>query len=319
MHEIVVLAFPDSIALDLAVPSQVFHTAEVDGTSPYRVRVCSVDGSPVSTNAGFTAVVDHDVSLLRHADTVIVAPGGGARRTASEGLPGAVRAELEAARERGARIASICTGAFVLGAAGMLDGRRATTYWSRGDEFRRLFPSVELDLDAMHVDDGGIHTSAGVMAGVDLCLALVRRDHGAAVANAVARRLVMPPVRPGGQAPFVEHERVSDDDQLGASLSWALAHLDAHCTVADLARRAHMSQRTFTRRVRERTGRSPADWMLEQRLAAARDLLETTDDSIGRVAARCGFGTASHMRAQFQRRLGQSPSDFRRVFRPALV
>ncbi|CAN5631043.1 helix-turn-helix domain-containing protein [soil metagenome] len=317
MHEVVVIALQDSVAVDLGIPSQVFGDALDSAGHPfYRVRLCSVDGRPVRTNAGFSAVVEHDLSIVDEADTVIVAPGREARESGASGVSPAVADALHAAEVRGARIVAICTGAFLLAAVGLLDGRRATTYWRRTDEFRRQFPRVRLEPDVLFVDDG-VLTSAGVAAGFDVCLHIVRTDLGVAAANDAARHLVMPPTRPGGQAQFIERHRPADDrSRLSDVLDWASGTLDATLSVELLAARASMSERSFTRHFREHTGTSPAAWLTGQRLARARELLETTDLYIDEIARLSGLGTATHMRAQFQKRLGQSPSDYRRVFRP---
>lgn len=280
------------------------------------MRLCSIDAQPVRTTAGFSAIVEHDLSIVAEADTVIVAPGREARESGENGASPAIADALRSAQERGTRIVAICTGAFLLAAVGLLDGRRATTYWRRTEEFRRQFPRVRLEPDVLFVDDG-ILTSAGVAAGLDLCLHIVRTDLGVAAANDAARHLVMPPTRPGGQAQFIERHRPADDgSRLAQVLDWASSNLHAALNVELLAARASMSERSFTRHFREHTGTSPAAWLTGQRLARARELLETTDLYIDEVARLSGLGSATHMRTQFQRRLGQSPSDYRRVFRP---
>ncbi len=318
MHEIAVIALQDSVALDLGIPAQVFGDAvDASGACHYRVRVCSPDGAPIRTNGGFSAHVEHDISIVTDADTVIVAAGRSARATAESGVDPIVAEALRAAHARGARIMAICTGAFVLAAIGLLDGRRATTYWRRSEDFRRAFPRVELEPDVLFVDDG-ILTSAGVAAGMDLCLYVVRTDLGDAAANRVARHLVMPPTRPGGQAQFIErHHPIDDGQRLSAVLDWASRNLERDLGVEALAARASMSERSFTRHFRAHTGTSPAAWVTSERLARARELLETTDLYIDEIARASGLGSATHLRTQFQRRLGQSPSEYRRVFRPA--
>lgn len=317
-HEIVLIALDGVHAMDLGMPSQVFGgLLDERGAERYRVRVCSPDGGAVATSAGFAALLEHDISVAAEADTVIVLPGGGARAARPGTLDPRVRDALLAARARGARVVSICTGAFVLGAAGMLDGRRATTYWRRSDEFRAAYPEVRLEPDVLFVDDG-ILTSAGVAAGLDLCLHLIGLDFGIAAANDAARRLVMAPRRSGGQAQFIDSWRpADDDDRLTPVLAWASQHLGDPLTVAGLARRATMSERTFTRRFREQTGTSPTAWITAERLARARELLEQTDLYVDEVARVSGLGSGTHLRAQFQRRFGQSPTEYRRVYRPA--
>lgn len=312
MHEIAVIAQEDSVALDLGIPRQVFGGVLDDQGEPrYLVRLCTVDGRPVRTNAGFDAAVEHDLSIVATADTVIVLPGGQAR---TGPFPTELRSAILGAHDRGARVISICTGAFTVAEFGLLDGRRATTYWERTDEFRERFPRVQLEPDVLFVDDG-ILTSAGVAAGLDLCLHVVRADFGVAAANQAARRLVMAPTRPGGQAQFIERHRPADDgEQLSAVLGWAARNLDAPLSVDLLARRAVMSERTFTRRFRERTGTSPAAWIANERLAYARELLESTSLYIDEVARLSGLGSGTNLRSQFQRRFGQTPTEYRRVW-----
>lgn len=318
MHEIAVVALPGSVAFDLGIPSQAFHDALDDrGRALYRVRICSIDGLPVSTNAGFAAAVEHDLALLETADTVIVAPGSQARETRSDTIDPRLAAALRAASDRGARMVAMCTGAFVLASLGLLDGRRATTYWRRTELFREAFPKVRLEPDVLFVDDG-VLTSAGVSAGIDLCLHIIRSDYGIATANDVARSLVSPPTRLGGQAQYIERQRsFSQGDALSAVLAWASDHLDEPLSVEVLAARAAMSERTLTRRFREHTGTSPVAWITTERLARARELLETTDLYIDEIARLSGLGTATHLRAQFQKRFDQTPTEYRRVFRPA--
>jgi AraC family transcriptional activator FtrA len=224
---------------------------------------------------------------------------------------------LRAAHRRGARIMSVCTGAFVLAAAGLLDGRPATTHWMYTEELAARFPEVRVDPRVLYVDDGDVLTSAGTAAGIDLCLHVVRLDHGAEVANAVARRMVVPPHRDGGQAQYVESPLASGpgDDPLGGTLGWALEHLDEPLSVADLARRAAISPRSFARHFLRVTGTTPHQWLLSQRLLLAERLLESSDLSVERVASRSGFGSAAALRAHFQRARATSPSAYRRLFR----
>lgn len=317
-HEVVAIALQGAHAMDLGMPAQVFEgLLDEQGAERYRVRVCSPGGAPVVTTAGFTALLEHDLSIVAEADTVIVLPGTGARTARPDSLDPGLRDALVAAHARGARVVSICTGAFALAAAGMLDGRRATTYWRRSEEFRAAYPGVRLEPDVLFVDDG-IFTSAGVAAGLDLCLHLISLDFGVALGNEAARRLVMAPRRAGGQAQFIERWRPADDtDRLGDVLAWASSHLDSALSVDSLARRASMSERTFTRRFREHTGTSPTAWITAERLARARELLEGSDLYVDEIARLSGLGSGTHLRSQFQRRFGQSPTEYRRVYRPA--
>ena len=255
------------------------------------MRVATVDGGPVRTSAGYSVLPEHDASILRTADTVVVP--GIQRGAAVErgGLEDAVGAALDGLR---ARLMSICTGAFVLAAAGRLDGRPATTHWLHTAAFRRFFPAVRLDPDVLYVDDGDVLTSAGNAAGIDLCLHLVRRDHGLAVANRVARRSVVSPWREGGQSQFVEPLAESPGEGTAATRAWALDRLDEPLDLADLAAHAAMSVRTFTRRFRDETGLSPVRWLTDRRVELARRLLETTELPVDRVAS--GRGSAPRPR-----------------------
>lgn len=317
MHRVAVLALDHVVALDLGTPTQVFGAAgSAAGTRLYAVGVCTPDGGPVTARDGFSILPEYDVALTETADTIVV-PGIYDGPTLREGvLPEKTRDALRAAHVRGARIMSICTGAFALAAAGLLDGRRATTHWAHAKRFRRLHPRVDLDPDVLFVDDGDILTSAGVAAGIDLCLHVVRQDHGAAVANGAARRCVMPPWRDGGQAQYIERP-VPDGAGAGTSPTreWILARLDEPLTLRAMADHARMSVRTFTRHFREETGVSPARWLIQQRTDHARRLLETTDLGVDQIARRAGFGTSAALRQQFHQAIGVSPTAYRRTFR----
>jgi transcriptional regulator GlxA family with amidase domain len=270
----------------------------------------------VPSAAGFSVAPRHGLELLDSADSVIV-PGIEGRSPALEGTP-EVHAALLAAHARGTRVMSICTGAYVLAAAGLLDGRPATTHWAHVDRFRARYPRVKLDPDVLFVDDGEILTSAGVAAGIDLCLHVIRRDHGSEVANHAARRCVVPPWRDGGQSQFIERPVPAPGDATTApTRAWALDHLDQPLDLAGLAAQARMSVRTFTRRFREETGLSPGRWLLRQRVELARQLLEGTDLPIDRVAQRAGFGTATSLRQHLHAAVGVAPGVYRRTFRTA--
>lgn len=258
-HRVAVLVLNHFSTLDLGVPGQVFWGAETaTGERLYEVVTCSPGGRPVRCAAGYSVVPDHDLDVLDTADTVVV-PGIVAGRALTDGtVTGEVR---EALRGR-PRVMSICTGAFVLAAAGLLDGRPATTHWRKASRFAALFPRVRLDPDVLYVDDGDVLTSAGVAAGIDLCLHVVRRDHGSEVANRLARRCVTPPWREGGQAQYVERPLPdTGDNGTAATRTWMLGRLDADLPLEALAEHARMSVRTFTRRFREETGMSPARWL----------------------------------------------------------
>jgi transcriptional regulator GlxA family with amidase domain len=254
--------------------------------------------------------------VLASADTVVV-PGITDRYAAADGrLPDDLAALLATARP-GVRWLSICTGAFVLAATGMLDGLPATTHWAHAEHFRRLFPQVRLDPDVLYVDNGDILTSAGNAAGIDLLLHVLRRDLGADVASRVARGAVVAPWRAGGQAQFIERPvPATDDDGTGPARAWVLAHLDEPASLADLASRAGMSVRTFTRRFREETGETAGSWLLRVRVDHARHLLETTDLPVDRVAASAGFGTAASLRQHLTSAVGIPPLAYRRTYRP---
>jgi AraC family transcriptional activator FtrA len=212
---------------------------------------------------------------------------------------------------------TVCSGAFALAHAGLLDGRKATTHWRYAAQLAEQFPAIQIDPDVLYVDEGQILTSAGTAAGIDLCLHVVRRDHGLAIANAIARRMVVPPHRDGGQAQFVESpiDIEGDGDPLAATLDWALEHLDEPLAVETLAHRALMSPRTFARRFRAVSGTTPLQWVLRQRISSARRMLETSDVPIEIIAQRCGFGSAAVLRTHFRRVLGTAPHSYRRTFR----
>lgn len=299
---------------ELAVPCEVFGIDRSDLVSPwYRFMVCAAEPPPLRTSVGFTLDTPHGLADLRKADTVIVPAGVGVDRRPPEPMLEALRA----AHRRGARILSVCTGAYVLAEAGLLDGRRATTHWMHTEVFQERYPDVKVDPRVLYVDDGDVMTSAGTAAGIDLCLHVVRLDYGADVANAVARRMVVPPHRDGGQAQFVDQPIPTGDSDglLGDVLAWMEEHLHEPLTVEGLARRAAMSPRHFARRFRAVTGTTPHQWLLAQRVLLAQRLLERTDQSVELVASRCGFGTAPNLRQHFQRIVGTSPLAYRRTFR----
>ena len=315
-HRVAVLALDGLVPFDLGAATQVFSAArEPGGRHLYQVAVCTPDGGSVRTSAGYRIVPDHGPELIAQADTVVVAGvHGTAAVTRGENEP-AVAAAL-AARRPGARLMSICTGAFVLAAAGLLDGRPATTHWAWADTFRGLFPAVDLRPDVLFVDDGDVLTSAGVGAGIDLCLHAVRRDFGSDVANRTARRCVVPPWRDGGQSQFIERPVPSPTDTSTAGTrAWAVERLHEPLDLRALARHASMSVRTFTRRFREETGASPAEWLALQRVEHARKLLETTDLPVDAVARQAGFGTAVSLRQRLHATVGVAPSAYRRTFR----
>ncbi|WP_431902107.1 GlxA family transcriptional regulator [Nonomuraea sp. bgisy101] len=312
-HRIAVVVLDDFAPLDLGIPGQVFWAArDRDGNHLYEVVTCSVGGAPVRTNAGYRVLPDHGLEVLDSADTVLV-PGvhGGPAM-----LTGTIPPALGEALQGRPRVMSICTGAFVLAAAGLLDGRPATTHWMNASRFRRLFPKVLLDPDVLFVDDGDVLTSAGVASGLDLCLHVIRRDHGSEVANRTARRCVMPPWREGGQAQYIDRPLPeANGSGTAATRDWMLERLQEPLDLAALAEHARMSVRTFTRRFREETGLSPARWLALQRVEQARHLLETTDLAVAQVARRSGFGTAVSLRQHLHAAVGVSPLAYRQTFR----
>ncbi|GLW22874.1 AraC family transcriptional regulator [Microbispora amethystogenes] len=316
----VIRTISDVITVALAVTDGMLHfelslAYEVFGTDPgladpwYGLVVCG----PGAVRAGrFLLEPDHGLDRIRHADIVIVPGWADVDVEPSAGLVDAVRA----AHEAGARVASLCTGAFVLAAAGLLDGRRATTHWAHTGDLAARHPKVRVDPDVLYVDDGSVLTSAGKAAAMDLCLHIVRLDHGSSIANAVARRLVVPPHRDGGQAQFVTTPVPAPGNHpLAALFPWVIERLDQPLTVEDLARQARMSSRNLARHFRSVTGTSPLRWLLTQRIRHAQELLETTDETIDAIAAATGMGTATTLRRHFNRTVGVPPDAYRRTFR----
>ncbi|MEU9395054.1 helix-turn-helix domain-containing protein [Streptomyces sp. NPDC048324] len=311
VERVVVLALDGVYPFELGIPSRIFGAA--DGR--YEVLTCSVDGRPVRSCADFTIGVEHGPEILATADTVVVAS-----MTPSH-IPAELPPEVSDALARirpDARIVSICTAAFVLAAAGLLDGRKATTHWQVTDAFRRRYPHVDLDPDVLFVADGRILTSAGAASGVDVCLHIVRTDHGSELANAVARRCVVPPFRDGGQAQYIEQPVPENADAgTAATRAWALQRLGEPLTLSDLAGHARMSLRTFARRFNDEVGMSPGRWIVQQRVARARHLLESSDLSVDQIAGHVGFATGASLRQHLHAAIGVSPQTYRRTFRAA--
>ena len=314
MHLVVGLCLDWVVAFDLAIPAQAFTSAtDADGEPLYEFSTCSADGGSVSSTTGFAIEPDHDLAALEVADTVVV-PGYGA---IFDPLPGPVVAAIGDAATRGTRVISVCTGAFALAHAGLLDGRRATTHWGWAAELAARFPRVEVDPAALYVDEGEVMTSAGLSAGIDLCLHVIRKDFGAAAGAQVARRMVAPAHREGGQAQFIEHRPATTDGSLEQTRRWAVERLSEPLDVTAMARHASVSPRTFARRFREETGTTPLQWLLSRRVLEARRLLEETDLAVEEIAWRTGFGTAAGLRDHFRRATETTPSAYRRAFRPA--
>lgn len=325
-HRVVVLLLAPVVGFDATIPSMVFGQAQDrDGSPLYDVVTCAPGGAPVTTTSGYGIVPVGGLDELATADTVIV-PG---TRYPSARSTGTLEPEVDAALATvpaGARWVSICTGAFVLAATGRLDGRPATTHWRAADEFRALFPQVRLDEavlfvdgdDAARADSTGPFTSAGLAAGIDLCLHLLRLDHGAASANAVARYCVVPPLREGGQAQFISHAVPEHaDDSTSATRMWALDHLVEDLSIRRLAAHAHMSTRTFSRRFRDETGVSPGEWVRNRRVDRARELLEAGRLGIDDVAELSGLGSADNLRHHLRSGIGMSPTAYRKAFSQA--
>lgn len=310
IHRIAVLALPRVVAFDLAIPMQVF--GHDDQAERYRVRLCAAVPGEVETTSGYPIGVLVGLGALRVADTVIV-PGF----DLSLPIPLPVRRALAAAHRRGARMASICTGAFALADAAILDGRPATTHWHHCAELAAQFPAVSVDPRVLYVDDGDVLTSAGMSAGVDLCLHIVARDHGEAAAVGVARRMVAPLHRAGGQAQFIPAGTApvgAAASDVSPTLRWAQAHLDRPLTVSAMARHAVQSPRTFHRAARAQTGSSPHDWLTRIRLRAACALLEDPTIGVDEVARRSGLGSAANLRLHFQRAFATTPTAYRSTF-----
>lgn len=307
----VALAVTDGIPLfELAVPAAVFGVDRPDLVDPwYELIVCSTPGARVG--GWFRADTPYGLDELAKADTVIVP----ACHDVIDAPPVDLVEAIRAAHAAGARIASICTGAFVLAEAGLLDGRRVATHWMHAERLARRYPSVQVDPGVLYIDEGDILTSAGKAAGIDLCLHMVRTDHGSTIANALARRLVVAPHRPGGQAQFIASPiPACDEHGLAEVLSWALAHLHEPLTVADLARRAHTSPRNLNRQFGALVGTTPLQWLLTQRIARAQELLENSDDGVDVIAERVGMGSAATLRRHFNRSVGVPPDTYRRTF-----
>ena len=309
VHRVAVLVLEGAKPLDVGIPAQVFSHRP---SMPYEVRVCGAAPGLVTGGDGLSYHVAEGLEALEQADSVFVP---GYRNPATTDPPAAVVGALLAAHERGARLAAISTGAFALAATGLLDGKRATTHWHYTRALAERHPLVRVDENVLFVDEGDILTSAGAASGIDLCLHLVRRDHGVGLSNRVARRLVAAPYRSGGQAQYVPRSVPEPlGDLFAGTREWALAHLAEPLTLEALARNAKVSARTFSRRFVEDTGYTPMQWVLRARVDLARELLERTDLGVEQIAARVGLGTGANLRLHFQRILGTSPTEYRHTF-----
>ena len=300
---------------EMSVPCEVFGIDRSElGVPWYRHLVCAAEDRPIRSSQGFTIDTPNGLEEVLKADTVVV-PAWGAAQLDQDPPPALIDA-LQAAHRRGARILSVCSGAFVLAAAGLLDGRRATTHWMYADELQARYPDVQVDPDVLYVAESNVMTSAGTAAGIDLCLHIVALDHGADAAAAVARRMLMPLFRPGGQAQYVDAQITrAESDAMSDLLTWGIEHLAAGVSVDDLARRAAVSSRTLTRRFRTTVGVAPGEWLQRERLRLAQRLLETSNAPIDQVARDAGYDTSAALRAQFSARLHTSPRAYRLTFR----
>jgi transcriptional regulator GlxA family with amidase domain len=316
LRNVAVLALPGVAPFELGVLCEVFGIDRSEqGVPAFDFAVCAVRPGQVPTSAGFGLDVPHGLDRLAAADLV-----GVPAYPRDSPLPEEVRRALRAAVRRGARVLSVCSGAFALGAAGLLDGRRCTTHWMYADELARRFPAARVDPAVLYVDEGPVVTSAGTAAGIDACLHVVRQELGARAASTIARRMVVPPHRDGGQAQYLETPvAITPADTLEDILAWMAGHLDEDLTVERLSRRAHMSARTFARRFRAETGTTPMHWLTGQRVLLAQRLLEDSDEPVEQVAAKTGFGSAAVLRHHFTRWRGTTPRAYRRTFRRASV
>jgi transcriptional regulator GlxA family with amidase domain len=311
LKSVSVLVLDGLAVFEFGVVCEVFGIdRSADGVPNFDFKVCGLEpGQPVRTSVGASLVPNHGLDALVGADMVAIPAFVG-----TDYPPEALDA-IRAAADAGSIILTVCSGAFVAGAAGLLDGRPCTTHWMHADELARQFPTARVDRNVLFVDDGNLITSAGTAAGIDACLHLVRRELGSEVTNKIARRMVVPPQRDGGQRQYIDQPiPVRCSDSFAPHLDWILANLDAPHTVGTLAARATMSARTFARRFVEETGRTPMQWVTDQRVLYARRLLEETDLDVDRVADKSGFGTATLLRHHFRRIIGVTPSDYRRRF-----
>jgi transcriptional regulator GlxA family with amidase domain len=313
LHRVVILCLDGLVAFDLTAPAQAFALAHAEDGSPlYSVSTCSLDGAEVRSTSGFGITPGAGLNAMRAADTVVV-PGYAGLLSPP---PEPALAALRAAAARRTRVLSVCTGAFALAHAGLLDGRRATTHWAWAGELASRFPAVTVEPDALFVDEGQVKTSAGLSAGIDLSLHVIRTDFGAAVGARAARHMVAPPHRDGGQAQFIDAAAAPGEGNGGLEPTrrWAAERLEQPLDVAAMAAHAGVSPRTFARRFRAETGTTPLQWLLGRRVLEARRLLESSDLAVEDVAWRCGFGTAASLREHFRRATATTPTGYRRSF-----
>jgi transcriptional regulator GlxA family with amidase domain len=311
LRSVAAVVLPNTAPFELGVTYEVFGIDRTDTGGPrFDFTVCTPEPGLVTTKGGFSLLVEQGLEATENVDLVVIPAYG----DPTNPVPESVLDVLRRAHARGAWIMSICSGAFALGDAGLLDGRRCTTHWMYTDELARRFPAAQIDPAVLYVDDDRVITSAGTAAGIDACLHLVRSELGAAMASAVARRMGVPPPRDGGQAQYVDTPLPCDADTLAPLLAWMVENLEQDLTVPDLAARAFVSERTFARRFKAETGTTPAAWITRQRLVRAQEMLERSDASVEEIARLCGFGTAAVLRHHFARTLGTSPQAYRRTF-----
>jgi transcriptional regulator GlxA family with amidase domain len=322
LQDVAVIALDGFSPFELGVICEVFGSDRTeDGLPSYRFAVVAGEPGPLRSEAGFIMHTEFGLGRLESADLIAVPAVAHDRlQRGRDDVPPALLDALRRGADRGATVLSICTGAFVLAAAGLLDGRRCTTHWRHTDELAEFCPAADVDPAVLYVDDDAVITSAGTAAGIDACLYLVRKEQGSQVANAIARRMVVPPHRDGGQAQYVERPLVSPSaDTLSPVISWMMRHLDQPVTIAQLAARAAMSERTFARRFVQETGTTPQRWLIGQRVLLAQELLEQTDETVDVVAERAGFGNATALRHHFRAWRSTTPHAYRRMYRPGIA
>lgn len=313
MRTVAIMVYDTISPFELGVAAEVFSFAHPElGVPWYRCLICAEEGQPVRSAAGFLLTAPYTFAEADEADTIVI-PGS---RPGIVPVPETLLATLRRAYQRGARLITLCTGTFILAAAGLLDGRCVTTHWAWAPQLAELYPAVQVDPRRLYTDDGQILTSAGTTAAIDLCLHVVRQDYGAEIATAVARRMVTPPHRDGGQAQYIETPLLeqSEGEPFGTTLAWLTAHLHENLTVEHMAARAAMSPRSFARHFQATLGTTPYQWLLRQRIILAQRQLETTSATIEHIAACCGFSSAATLRLHFQRLLRTSPQAYRRAF-----
>lgn len=310
--KVVAVAYDRLAFFEFGIAVEVFGLSRPDINPWYKFATCSAEPGPIRSLAGISLQIGTGLKALDNAGTIII-PGW---RDINERPPETLLRSLRRAHDRGARIMSLCSGAFVLAAAGLLDGRSATTHWRYAEQLQRDYPDTRVDPKVLYIDGGNILTAAGSAAGIDLCLHLVRRDFGAEIANKVARRLVVPPHRDGGQAQFIDQPVTKcEDTRLASLLQWLLAHLAEEHSIESMAEQACMSNRTFARRFRDQTGTTPAKWLAFERIKLAQRLLETTSLGVDQIAARSGFASAQLLRIHFMKVAGRTPTAYRSTFR----